>query len=44
VWQREGIKLVLSTTDPGMKLDEAMASAEELLASAARQLVARILI
>ena len=44
VWRREGIKLVLSTTDPGMKLDEAMASAEELLASAARQLAARILI
>jgi glycerate kinase len=44
VWRREGIKLVLSATDPGMKLDEAMASAEELLASAVRQLAAGILV
>jgi hypothetical protein len=29
--------------DTGMKLDEAMASAEDLLASAARRLAARIL-
>ncbi|MGO9243294.1 MAG: glycerate kinase [Verrucomicrobiia bacterium] len=44
VWRREGIEVALSTMDPGMKLDEAMALAERLLESAARQLVARILI
>jgi glycerate kinase len=43
-WRREGIQVALSAMDPGMKLDEAMASAEELLAFAARQLAARILI
>ncbi|MGD0058440.1 MAG: glycerate kinase [Verrucomicrobiia bacterium] len=44
VWRREGIEVALSTMGPGMKLDEAMASAERLLASAARQLAVRILI
>jgi glycerate kinase len=43
VWRREGIEVALSTMDAGMKLDKAMASAERLLESAARQLVARIL-
>lgn len=40
--QREGIKLALATMKPGMTLDEAMARAEELLASTTRQLAARI--
>jgi len=43
-WRREGIELALSTMDPGMELDKAMASAEKLLAFAARHLAARILI
>ena len=43
VWRREGIEVVLSTMDPGMKLDEAMASAERLLASSACQFAAKIL-
>ena len=42
-WRREGIEVALSTVAPGMELDEAMASAERLLSSAARQLAARIL-
>jgi glycerate 2-kinase len=42
-WHREGIELAISTTGPGMELDEAMASAEKLLASSARQLAARLL-
>ena len=44
VWRREGIQTALSAMDPGMKLEEAMASAEDLLASAARRLAAEILI
>jgi len=43
VWRREGIQMALSVMDPEMKLDEAMASAEQLLASAARRLAAEIL-
>ncbi len=43
VWRREGIEVALSTMSPGMELPEAMASAEGLLASSARQLAARIL-
>jgi len=43
VWRREGIQMAMSAMDTGMKLDEAMASAEDLLASAARRLAARIL-
>jgi glycerate kinase len=43
VWRCERIELALSTMDPGMELDEAMASAEKLLASASLQLAARIL-
>lgn len=43
VWRREGIKVALSAMEPGMKLDEAMASAEKLLASSAQQLAVRIL-
>ncbi len=42
-WRREGIEVALSTVAPGMELDEAMASAERLLSSSARQLAARIL-
>jgi glycerate kinase len=44
VWRREGIELALSTMEPGMGLDEAMASAEKLLASSARKLATRFLI
>jgi glycerate kinase len=44
VWRREGIEVALSTTEPGMGLDEALASAEKLLANSARQFAARILI
>jgi glycerate kinase len=43
VWRRERIEVALSTMEPGMKLDEAMASAEKLLASSARRLAANIL-
>jgi glycerate kinase len=43
-WQDEGIQVALSAMNPGMKLDEAMASADELLASAARRLAAQILV
>jgi len=43
-WRREGIEVAFSTMKPGMRLDEAMASAEKLLESAARELAARILI
>lgn len=43
-WCREGIEVALPTMGPGMELPEAMASADGLLESAARQLVARILI
>jgi glycerate 2-kinase len=43
-WRREGIEMAVSTMDPGMELDEAMGSAEKLLAFSARQLAARILI
>ena len=43
VWRREGIKLALPAMSQEMELDEAMASAEKLLASSARQLAARIL-
>jgi glycerate kinase len=43
VWRREGIELALSTTEPGMELSDAMASAERLLKSTARQFAARIL-
>jgi glycerate kinase len=42
-WRREGIEVALSAMPPGMPLDEAMASAEKLLAFSARQLAARIL-
>jgi glycerate kinase len=42
-WRREGVELVLPTMGPGMKLDEAIASAEKLLASSARRLATRIL-
>jgi glycerate kinase len=42
VYRREGINLALSTMKPGMELNEALANAEELLASAARELAARI--
>lgn len=41
--QHEGIDLALATMKPGMTLNEAMARAEELLASATRALAARIL-
>jgi glycerate kinase len=37
IYRREGIDLALSTMKPGMELNEALASAEELLASAARE-------
>jgi len=40
--QREGIKWALPTMKPGMTVDEAMARAEELLASATRELAARL--
>jgi glycerate kinase len=43
-WRREGIEVALSTMAPGMELREAMASADRLLESAARQLVAGTLI
>jgi len=43
VWRREGIDMALSAMEPEMKLDEAMASAENLLAISARQLAARML-
>jgi glycerate 2-kinase len=42
-WRCEGIEFALPTMGPEMELDEAMASAEKLLASSARQLAARIL-
>jgi glycerate kinase len=42
VYRREGIELALSTMKPGMKLNEALTRAEELLGSAARELAARI--
>jgi glycerate 2-kinase len=42
VWRREGIELALPTMGPEMELNEAMASAEKLLASSARQLAAKI--
>jgi glycerate kinase len=43
VYRRGGVELALSTMKPGMKLDEAIKHAEELLASAARELAGRIL-
>jgi glycerate kinase len=43
VWRRAGIEVALSTMETGMKVGEAMASAERLLEAAARQLAARIL-
>ena len=42
IYRREGIELALSTMEPGMELNEALERAEELLASAARELAARI--
>jgi glycerate kinase len=42
IHRREGVELVLPTMKPGMGLNEALARAEELLASAARELAARI--
>ena len=42
VCRREGINVALAAMKPGMELSEAMARAEELLASAARELAARI--
>ncbi|HXI84427.1 MAG TPA: glycerate kinase [Verrucomicrobiae bacterium] len=42
IYQREGIEVALSTMKRGMELDEALERAEELLASAARELAARI--
>jgi glycerate kinase len=42
-WQREGIELALATMKPGMTLDEAMARAEALLASAVQEMAVRIL-
>jgi glycerate 2-kinase len=42
LWRREGIEVALSTMKPGMQVDEAMASADRLLESAARQLAARL--
>jgi glycerate kinase len=42
IYRREGIELALSTIKPGMDLSEALARAEELLASAARELAGRI--
>ena len=42
IYHREGIELALATMKPGMELNEAMAHAEELLASAARELATRI--
>lgn len=44
VWHREGIALAMSTMTPGMKLEEAIASAEPLLESAARRLAAGIVV
>lgn len=44
VWRREGIEVALSTMVPGMELHDAMASAEKLLASSARQLATRLLV
>jgi glycerate kinase len=41
VCRRDGISVVLATMKPGMELSEAMARAEEFLASAARKLAAR---
>lgn len=42
IYRREGIELALPTIKPGMKLNKALESAEELLASAARDLAMRI--
>lgn len=42
IYRREGINVALPTMKPGMELSEAMACAEELLASAARELAERI--
>jgi glycerate kinase len=42
IYRREGINVALATTKPGMELSEAMARAEELLASAARDLATQI--
>jgi glycerate kinase len=42
IYHREGIELALSTMKPGMELNQALTRAEELLASAARELTARI--
>jgi glycerate 2-kinase len=41
-YRREGIELALPTMKPGMELNEALARAEELLASTARELAGRI--
>lgn len=43
VYRREGIEYALATMKPGMQLDDAMARAKELLASAARELADRFL-
>lgn len=43
VCRREGIEFALATMKPGMQLDDAMARAEELLASATRELAGRLL-
>jgi glycerate kinase len=42
VCRREGINVALATMKPGMELSEAMARAEKFLASAARELAARV--
>jgi glycerate 2-kinase len=42
VYRCEGIELALSTMKPGMELNEALERAEELLASATRELATRI--
>ncbi len=42
IYRREGIDLALSTMKPGVELNEALANAEELLASSARELAGRI--
>jgi len=42
ICRREGVELVLPTMKPGMELNEALERAEELLASAARELAAGI--
>ena len=42
VYRREGINVALAMMKPGLELSEAMAHAEEFLASVARELAARI--